>query len=354
MFIRRPAFLKLYTVKKLLTFLLFIPVIGIAQIPDPLPGTYVNDSYGFLHAADVQQLNKNIRALEDSFGVQLAIVLVPAIPEKYSIEDYAREIGRKWHVGHAKNGLVYVAAIDEHKQRLEVANHIEGIIPDIVAKGLLQKIGVYYRAKKYGEGLLGFVSDLQVRLASSKEELRALANGQKIKKAETDKGTLAFIVLMIAGAAFIGVMGYVYYKRRQEEKERERQEQELRAAAEKQRIKDLQKSVVNPLGSHLETQQSKGRTERQPSYTRNNEYPIVPVIPDSGIDYSRRNDDNYNSGGGNSGESSGSSSSSNSDSGSSSSGYGDWGSGSSDSGSSSYDSGSSSSGFDGGGSSDSW
>lgn len=305
--------------KKLLALLLILPIITIAQIPDPLPGTYVNDSYGFLHKTDIDQLNKNIRALEDSFGVQLAVVLVPSVPEKYGIEDYAREIGRKWHVGHAKNGLVYVAAIDQHKQRLEVASHLEGIIPDIVAKGLLQKIGVFYRAQKYGDGLIGFVNDLQVRLASNKEELRKIASGQKIKKAGQDKGTIVFITLMICGAMFLVVIGYTYYKRRQEEKEKAEREARYKEYQDKEILKQMQKDVLEQK-PNLYTGQYAGRTER---HTRNNEYPPVIVLPDSGVDYRRRDDDLYS--GGNSGGSSGS-----------------------------YDSGSSSNGFDGGGSSDSW
>ena len=322
--------------KKLLALLLIIPVISIAQIPDPLPGTYVNDSYGYLHKTDINQLNKNIRTLEDSFGIQLAVVLVPTIPEKYSIEDYAREIGRKWHVGHAKNGLVYVAAIDQHKQRLEVASHLEGVIPDIIAKGLLQKVAVYYRSQKYGEGLLSFVSDLQVRLASSKDELRKMANDQKVKKAGQDKHTIIFIIMMIAGVAFIGIIIYMYYKRRREEKE----------AAERIRKADLQSVLESHRTENLAAMlnQSKGRQQRQQSHGTivNNEIlPIVP-LPDSGIDYSRRNDD-YNSGG-----------SQDSSSSSGSSDYGSWGSGSTDSGSSGgYDSGSSG-GYDGGGATDNW
>ena len=117
-------------------FLLFVCLQINAQVPAPQPGTYVNDLARVLVPEDVADLDGKIRAIEEKYGVQLAIVLVQKLPDTVEIEDFALSVGREWHVGTDRKGLVYVASIGQHKQRLEVAANLEGDIPDITAHGI--------------------------------------------------------------------------------------------------------------------------------------------------------------------------------------------------------------------------
>ena len=114
--------------KKILLLLLILSgQIGFAQIPTPQKNTYINDFAHVLTADQVKSLNQNIFEIEKSSGVQLAVVLVDKIPKGYEIEDYALLIGRKWHVGKNENGIVYVASISQHKQRLEIARGLDSV-----------------------------------------------------------------------------------------------------------------------------------------------------------------------------------------------------------------------------------
>src|ERR1700748_3358344 len=130
--------IRLFHLCVLLTIIL--PFVTRAQVPSPMANTFVNDFAHVLSASDIEDLNQQIKQLEERDSVQVAIILVKKLPENMEIEDYAREMGRQWHAGIDRRGLVYVASISQHKQRLEVAANLEGIIPDITARTMTDSL----------------------------------------------------------------------------------------------------------------------------------------------------------------------------------------------------------------------
>jgi len=294
--------------KNLTLLLLLVTSVVTAQIPNPQPGTYINDLAGVVNNSDKQAINKLLRQVETQYGVQMAIVLVDHLPDNYQIEDYAREIGRKWHVGNAANGIVYVASIQEHKQRLEVASHLEGTIPDITAKRLTDEIKPYFRSQKYGTGLLFLVDEITQALKPAQAEQQKLTVDELKKKNAQQSNWLLIMGLILGGITMSIWVIYFWVK---------------------QRKKKTSKETISP--------------ETIPYYGHSNY--ITPVIISNESNYTSSNRSynedytppsrSYDT------DNSSSSSSSSSD-------YGNWGSGSSDS-SSSYDS-----GFSGGGSSNDW
>ena len=140
----------------------FLHVAG--QAPSPQPGTYVNDMAKVLVPEDVADLNGKIRAIEEKYGVQLAIVLVQKLPDTVEIEDFALSVGREWHVGTDRKGLVYVASIGQHKQRLEVAANLEGDIPDVTAHAITDDMKPLFRNKDYAGALRTLVAEVEQHL----------------------------------------------------------------------------------------------------------------------------------------------------------------------------------------------
>lgn len=343
--------------KKLLFVLFFLPLVVSSQIPEPEKNTYVNDQYGYLHDSEKAALNQQLRYIEDSTGVQVAIILIPVIPEKYSIEDYAREIGRKWNVGNAKNGIVYVAAIDQKKMRMEVANHLEGTIPDITASRLLMITKTYFRTQQYGEGILHMVSELQVVLKTGKEkQLKLTADELKKKKAQT---VPVWVVLLII-PVFFGLSSFVLFriirKRREAKRQAEHDAMVNRLNTQLQVEKRSYELAAKAVEDHKANQEKRYNKYGQPITLTNiiSDDPVILTPPPEIIYTPPTNRDNDNSSGSSSGSGYSSGSSGSSDSGYSggsngSSDSGSWGSGSSASGSSSSDS-----GYSGGGASDSW
>lgn len=308
-----------------------------SQVPDPQKGTYINDLAGVVSSQDKLVINGALRLVEDSFGVQMAIVLVNELPANMSIEDYAREVGRKWHVGIDKKGLVYVAAILQHKQRLEVSSHLESTVPDITANHLLDELKPYFRAQKYGEGISQMVVHLGHILNDNKAEVQPAAG-------ESKKGSSAWLWVGLWFGLTVPTFFLVRYRiKRKRAKELEKEiENQIRQESAIDKL--VYEKFRRPVGSYSNKNNDLTQVTRTNTYIE--DYIPPPPTPDPDDTIPGYSGGGYS--GGSSGGSSGSSSSS------SDTDYGNWGSGSSGSSDSgSIDTGSSS-GFDGGGASSDW
>jgi uncharacterized protein len=140
--------------------LIFVPVFVNSQIPDPRPGTYINDYTNTLSADQVRSLNEKLFQLERETTVQMAVLLIQNLPNNMSIEEYARTVGNTWKVGKAFNGLIYVASLDERRQRLEVARNLEGQVPDITAFEMIESLKPYLQQKDYYGALALLISQI--------------------------------------------------------------------------------------------------------------------------------------------------------------------------------------------------
>lgn len=335
-------------------FLLLISVINtFCQVPKPMLDTYVDDYANVLSKDQILSLNKSIRTIEDSFSVQIAVILVNKLPDNMVIEDYAREIGRQWHVGNAQNGLVYVVSISEHKQRLEVAKRLESSIDDITASQILATMKVPLKEKDYNSAMVDLVAQIKYKLKPVQAEQKALGDAE-LKKKEDDgySGIWVLLSILLCIAAFIVV---VYFIIRDKPEDEEAVQDELPDEVVYKGEKHLPEPIYTPPLRHID---GRGHKKKHGLHRTGKLIPLPIPIRHSGIDNSSKSADRPGMGGttiipipiiipssnnddDTSSSSSSSSSSSNDDS------FGNWGSGSSDSGSS--DTGSS--GFDGGGAS---
>lgn len=132
--------------KKHLSLVLFlfllvaIPASIIAQdIPaKPNPPRRVNDFAHVMTPDQVNALESKLVAFNDSTTSDIVIVTVPDIGNS-SIEDYALKILRSWGVGDKKNnnGVVILADIKDHQVYIAIGYGLEGAIPDITAKEIV-------------------------------------------------------------------------------------------------------------------------------------------------------------------------------------------------------------------------
>lgn len=200
--------------KKILFILMVLPIINMAQIPDPKPGTYVNDNAAVLSPAQIEQLNKQAHALEMVTSVQIAIIIVQQLPENKQIDDFAREVGRKWHVGNAANGMVYVLALKERKQRLEVARELEGTIPDIIALHFLDEAKPFMKDKQYFAGIFHILQLVQEKIKPAAAEQKQLA-ASPAKDDELSGGWIMIILIGIATLIFFLI--WIFNRKDQDE-----------------------------------------------------------------------------------------------------------------------------------------
>lgn len=312
--------------KHLLFFLLLWPMLSIAQVPKPMPNTYINDLSGSLSADQIRNLNIQIRAIETAQDAQIAVVLVHSLPANLSIEEYAMQIGRTWHVGNNRRGLVYVAAIDQHKQRLEIGTGLEGTITDIQAKELTDNIKAFFRSNHYYEGISTMLTSINTILKPVDKAVL-----MPVKRSE-ENDTILTVIIFLAIGMVIGILSIIVQRHKRKV---------LEAAAEKEKDsyvpydrKYADTLYARGLKRSFDEKGKPGTSPTRPGHGKNTTV-IAPVIINEEPTRS------YNS------DSSLADNSSSSSSSSGSSDYGSWGS--SDSSSSS-----SSDSFSGGGSSNDW
>jgi uncharacterized protein len=127
--------------KLLLSVLVFLCLFTRAQnIPKPPnPPRLVNDFAHVMTADQIQELENKLVAYDDSTSIQIAVVTVPTTGD-YAIDDYALKILRDWKVGNKKtnNGLVILAAIQDHKVFIATGYGMEGVLPDITSKEIIE------------------------------------------------------------------------------------------------------------------------------------------------------------------------------------------------------------------------
>lgn len=145
-------------------FFFFLPFFCFGQIPKPKANTYVNDYTNNLTPEEIYQLNTRLRLLENETTVQMAILLINDLPSNMTIEDYARTVGNTWKVGVNHNGIIYVAVLNERRQRLEIAERLEGDIPDMIAAEIINNLRDDLRQKDYYGALDLLITQVSERL----------------------------------------------------------------------------------------------------------------------------------------------------------------------------------------------
>jgi uncharacterized protein len=72
------------------------------------------------------------------------------------IEDFANRVGSAWKIGRrgVGDGLLMLVATQDRRARIEVARALEGAIPDVIAKRVVQQaMGPHFKTGDYAGGL---------------------------------------------------------------------------------------------------------------------------------------------------------------------------------------------------------
>ncbi len=183
----------------LITILFFFTFFfGVAQKipPRPSPARLVNDFTNTLSADQVATLERKLVAYDDSTSNQVAVVIV-ATTNDYAPVDYATKLGREWGVGNKKtnNGVVLLIAKDDRQIFIAPGYGLEGAIPDITAKSIIEDIiKPNFRGNDFYRGLdLGTTAIIKAALG----EYKAPAGYRKKGKGSGGSPIVFIIIVLI-------------------------------------------------------------------------------------------------------------------------------------------------------------
>ena len=181
--------------------------------PVPALSARVIDQTGTLSEAQRGALENKLAAFERDAGPQIVVVIVStARPE--DIASYTQRLGDAWKIGRRDvgDGLLIVVAKDDRQVRIAPAKSLEGAVPDLAARQIIERsIRPAFRAGDYAGGLNAAVDDLIARIKG--EQLPAPL-GQRSGASTQDRGPdweelamFFFVGVPILGAVLTGVMG---------------------------------------------------------------------------------------------------------------------------------------------------
>ena len=137
-----------------------------ALVPVPPLTARVMDQTGTLAAADVAALEQQLQTLEQQRGTQIVVLIVPSTAPE-DIADFTQRLGDAWKIGRREvgDGLLLVVALNDRRVRISPAKALEGAVPDLAAKRIIdQVISPAFRQGDVAGGLRAGLTHLQARI----------------------------------------------------------------------------------------------------------------------------------------------------------------------------------------------
>ncbi len=178
--------------------------------PVPVLSASVIDQTGTLTPTQVSALEAKLAAFEREAGSQLVVLMV-ATTQPEDIAAYAQRVGEAWKIGRRDvgDGLIVLVAKDDRKIRIEVAKTLEGAVPDLAARQIIERaMTPAFRAGDFAGGLNAAVDQLGQRIRG--EALPPPPTAPRGAQAGAQWQDLALFFLLgvpVIGAVLTGILG---------------------------------------------------------------------------------------------------------------------------------------------------
>jgi uncharacterized protein len=182
-----------------------------AQDVQPVPAltARVIDTTGTLSAAERSALEQRLATFEAQAGPQIVLLMV-ATTAPEDIAAYAQRVADTWKIGRRAvgDGVLVVVARDDRRVRIEVAKALEGAIPDLAARQIIDRaMRAPFREGRYGDGLMAAVEQLEARIRGENLPTPAAPGAGD---GGTDLEGLAvffFVAVAVAGQVLTAIFG---------------------------------------------------------------------------------------------------------------------------------------------------
>lgn len=183
---------------------------------------YLSDPAGLVGSQAASMVNSTLWNLRQSTGAEVVMVVVPNTGD-YTIEDYATKLFDNWKIGKSDNdnGVLLLIVPDQREARIATGYGVEGVIPDISAKKIIDRSVVPYMKEGDLDGaVVAFSGDVANVLQDPEaaEELKSKRReAWEYSNLESDISEEDFwtLVIFVALTLFvISVIKYTYDSKR--------------------------------------------------------------------------------------------------------------------------------------------
>ena len=178
----------------------------------PALTAHVIDQTDTLNAAQRQALESKLTVFEQQRGAQIVVLIVAStLPE--DIAAFAQRVGDNWKIGRKNigDGLLLVVAKNDRAVRIETTKALEGAIPDLAARQIIDSaITPRFRQNDFAGGLDAAADQIMARITG--ENLPSPADRGQTRKATsglswTDLAVFLFFAVPIGGRVLSGMFG---------------------------------------------------------------------------------------------------------------------------------------------------
>ena len=177
----------------------------------PLLSASVVDETDTLDEVQQAALVEKLASIEKETGSQIVVLLVPTT-EPEDIAAYSQRVADTWKIGRRGigDGLLIVVAKGDRRVRIEVAKALEGAIPDLAAKRVIDsQITPAFRADDYAGGLNAAVDQLAALIRGEGLPAPDPRNSDHWDRGETYKSALVvmFMAVFLVGPFVLRTLG---------------------------------------------------------------------------------------------------------------------------------------------------
>jgi uncharacterized protein len=186
------------SISLLATICLLLSAAIVHAAPIPKLVGRVNDYAHVLTPEQISSLTKTLKDEEDTSSNQIVILTVESLNGD-SIEGFSYQVARDWKLGqHGKdNGVLIIAAVKDHKLRIEVGKGLEGALTDAISSQIIRnEIAPKFRSGDYGGGL----SD---GIAAIEQAIRGEYVADTKTGGQVSGGLLTLVIVLIILAMYV-------------------------------------------------------------------------------------------------------------------------------------------------------
>ena len=160
----------------------------------------VNDFGNFLEPFQRQALEQKLRSYNDSTSSAIVVVTVPDL-QGYDIVELGLKYLRDWGIGveGKNNGVLILVSKAERKARIETGYGMEGVLPDILAKQIIdQRMVPFFKQNDYYRGFDNAVDAIiQAAAGEYKADPKAEKSGKPSIGTIITLAVIFFVILSV-------------------------------------------------------------------------------------------------------------------------------------------------------------
>ncbi len=161
------------------------------------------DNAGIFSRNTQMRVEAALRALHEQGGSQITVVTLPDLggvePEQATIQMYD-----KWKLGNVKDdrGVIFLISRDDHKMRIEVGRGLEGILPDVIAKRIIEDdVAPLFRSGSFDDGLTVGIYRI-VSVSDPNFDIKSYLNANMSRRRSSRGDPSSNLIVLIIFAVF--------------------------------------------------------------------------------------------------------------------------------------------------------